>query len=317
MTRPPKLSRRRAIASTLGAIAAASYSGMAPSIAAAKPPKRGDASKIKFGLVTYMWGAGWDLPTLLANCEKAGALGVELRTEHAHGVEPTLNAAQRKEVRERFAESPIKLVGLGCNEDFHDPDAASLRQSIDRAQAFIKLSHDVGGSGVKVKPNDLPPGVPRERTIEQIGRSLNELAKFASYFDQQVRLEVHGGCAHLPTIAAIMQVADHPNAVVCWNSNPQDLEGEGLDHNFRLVQDRLGSTVHVRQLNGGAYPNARLIELLKNAHYKGWLLIEDGAVPKDVVAALQDQRRAFEKLLSHSERSEESSPTPDPSLRSG
>ena len=43
-------------------------------------------SKMKFGLVTYQWGKDWDLPTLIANCEKTKVLGVELRPEHAHGV---------------------------------------------------------------------------------------------------------------------------------------------------------------------------------------------------------------------------------------
>ena len=41
-------------------------------------------SGMKFGLVTYLWGRDWDLPTLIANCEQAGCLGVELRTTHAH-----------------------------------------------------------------------------------------------------------------------------------------------------------------------------------------------------------------------------------------
>ena len=27
---------------------------------------------MRFSLVTYMWGADWDLPTLIANCEAAG-----------------------------------------------------------------------------------------------------------------------------------------------------------------------------------------------------------------------------------------------------
>jgi len=44
-----------------------------------------------------MWGFDWKLPELLANCEKAGAEGVELRTGHAHGVEPELSAAGRRE----------------------------------------------------------------------------------------------------------------------------------------------------------------------------------------------------------------------------
>ena len=68
---------------------------------------------IRYGLVTYLWGREWDLPTLIANCEKTGVFGVELRTTHAHGVEPGLNAAQRAEVRKRFDDSPVTLVGLG------------------------------------------------------------------------------------------------------------------------------------------------------------------------------------------------------------
>ena len=52
-------------------------------------------SKMKLGLVTYQWGKDWDLPTLIANCEKTGVLGVELRTQHAHGVETSLSASQR------------------------------------------------------------------------------------------------------------------------------------------------------------------------------------------------------------------------------
>ena len=50
-------------------------------------------SKMKLGLVTYQWGKDWDLPTLIANCEKAGLQGVELRTQHAHGVETSLSAS--------------------------------------------------------------------------------------------------------------------------------------------------------------------------------------------------------------------------------
>src|SRR5665647_381133 len=67
--------------------------------------------KMKFGLVTYQWGRDWDLPTLIANCEKAGLLGVELRTEHAHKVEINLTAAQRAEVKKRFADSPVECIG--------------------------------------------------------------------------------------------------------------------------------------------------------------------------------------------------------------
>ncbi|MDD3588179.1 MAG: twin-arginine translocation signal domain-containing protein, partial [Thermoguttaceae bacterium] len=78
--------------------------------------------RIKFGLCTYLWGKDDDVPTLIANCEKAGLPGVELRVEHKHLVEPELNADQRKEVRKRFADSPFKFVGFWTNEAFHYDD---------------------------------------------------------------------------------------------------------------------------------------------------------------------------------------------------
>ncbi len=59
-------------------------------------------AKMRFGLVTYLWGQDWDLPTLIANCEKTGVLGLETRTQHARKVEPSLNAAERLEVKKRL-----------------------------------------------------------------------------------------------------------------------------------------------------------------------------------------------------------------------
>ena len=255
-------------------------------------------SKMRFGLVTYQWGNDWDLPTLLANCEKTGTLGVELRTTHKHGVEPSLNASQRREVKARFADCPVTLVGLGSAEEFHSPDPSKLAASIEATKAFIKLSHDVGGSGVKVRPNDLPEGVPHEKTIEQIGRALNEVGAYGADYGQQIRLEVHGRkTSPLPIIAAIMQVADHPNVAVCWNSNAEDFKGDGLAHNFKLVEKRLGATTHVHDLAGDSYPYAELFALLKAADYEGWILEEASSSPPDRVAALAKEREAFDALL--------------------
>ncbi|MDB4517026.1 twin-arginine translocation signal domain-containing protein, partial [Crocinitomicaceae bacterium] len=83
-------------------------------------------SKMKLGMVTYLWGKDWDLPTIIANCEQSGIEGVETRTTHAHGVEPTLSSAERKDVKKRFADSPVLFVGPGSNECFDNPDPAKV-----------------------------------------------------------------------------------------------------------------------------------------------------------------------------------------------
>ena len=255
--------------------------------------------RFAFGLVTYQWAADWDLPTLLANCEKCRVFGVELRTTHKHGVEPTLTEKQRADVRRRFAASEVTLVGLGSNERYDNPDPAVVKKAIEATKEFIILSHDVGGSGVKVKPDRFHDSVPREQTIEQIGNSLNELGEFAGGYGQQIRLEVHGGCAELPTIKAIMDVADNDNVAVCWNSNPQDLAGEGLQHNFHLVRERFGHTLHARPLDDKSYPYEDLLRLLIETDYAGWVMLEDGRVPKDVVSELARQSQLFDAMVTN------------------
>jgi sugar phosphate isomerase/epimerase len=260
---------------------------------AAKP-----GSKMRFGLVTYLWGKDWDLPTLIRNCETTNVLGVELRTKHAHGVESHLNAQQRRDVKKRFADSPVTLVGLGTNFAFHHTDPAKLAKDIEGARDYIKLSRDVGGSGVKVKPNALPDGVPIEKTIEQIGKSLNVLGRFGADYGQEIRVEVHGRkTSQLPIMKQIFDVADHQNVGVCWNCNDVDLHGKGLEYNFNLVKDRFGATVHVREFNVGQYPYQQLINLFVNMDYGGWILLEARTKPQDRVKALAEQRALFEQMV--------------------
>ncbi|MDA0833327.1 MAG: TIM barrel protein [Planctomycetota bacterium] len=260
-------------------------------------------SKMKYGLVTYLWGQDWDLPTLIANCEASGVLGVELRTTHAHGVELSLTAQERKDVKKRFDDSSVTNVGIGSNERYDSPDSAVLEKAIETTKDFLILSHDIGTSGVKVKPDRFYEDVPREKTIAQIGASLNTLGKFAAELGQEVRLEVHGQAAAPPVIRQIIDIADHPHVKVCWNSNPTDLEGEGLEFNFNILKDDFGATCHVHQFDDKSYPYAELMKLLVAMDYDGWLLLEAGDAPEDRIAGLKHQLALFHELRKQAQSS--------------
>ena len=293
MTNQP---RRQFLKKTLLATAGIGY---LPNLANAAYAPNKSAKGMRFGLVTYLWGKDMDLPTLLDVCEKSGVLGVELRTQHAHGVEPELSKLQRAEVRKRFADSPVELVGYGSNAQYHENDPAKVKANIALTKEYLSLMHDCGGSGVKVKPNGFVNDVPREKTIEQIGLSLNEVAKFGEELGQEIRVEVHGrGTSELPVVRDIFKVATHPNATVCWNSNDVDLDGAGLGENFDMVKDRFGSTVHIRELNVGNYPYPELMQKFNEMDYQGWILLEARTNPADKISALIEQRKIFERMIS-------------------
>ena len=250
---------------------------------------------MQLGLVTYMWGAEWDLPTVIKNLQLTGFAGVELRSGHKHGVEPSLSADERKRVAAQFADSGIELVGLGSACEYHSPDAAVVRKNIEETKAFIKLCHDCGGTGVKVRPNGLPKDVPVQKTLEQIGKALNEIAAFGEGYGVAIRLEVHGpGTSKLEYIKTIMDAADHPGATVCWNCNPSDLDGAGLKHNFALVKDRLG-TIHIHDLIS-SYPWPELFGLLKAANFEGWTLVEEGSPTADPIRVMRYYRLLWERM---------------------
>ena len=228
---------------------------------------------MKLGLVTYNMAKDWDVATIIERCKATGFEGVELRTTHAHGVEVSLSAAERKEVRKRFEDSPVRIAGLGSIFEYHAADPAVLRQNIEGTKAYVKLACDVGAPGVKVRPNGFPEGVPREKTIEQIGLALRECGAFAKDYGVQVRLEVHGReTCHPANIRRMLDAADHDNVFACWNSNAQDVVEGSVRQSFDLLRQKIG-LVHINELHT-AYPWKELFRLLRWHGYGGYCLAE-------------------------------------------
>ena len=249
---------------------------------------------MRIGLVTYNLAKDWDLETIIRNCEEAKFEGVELRSTHAHGVEVDLTAKERAEVKRRFDDSSVTLCQLGSAFEFHSRDPEKVRRNVEGTKQYVKLAHDVGAEGVKVRPNGLQTkhGVPVERTLEQIGTSLRECGEFAEDYGVQIRVEVHGSeTSRLDYIQAIMEVADHDNVYVNWNSNQTDLQYGTLEENFRRVQGKIAH-VHMRDLYIEEYPWRELFALLKGIGYTGFCCAEIPA-SSDPVRVMKYYRALF------------------------
>ena len=287
-------SRRQFLAGTLAAAGAC-----AVGLAAEKTPaveKR--FGNIRLGLATYTWGKDWDLPALIENLPKAGVYGVELRTSFgwAHGVEITLTTKQRAEVKKRFADSPVELVALACSERMDWPDPKRLKKAVEAAKAHIKLSRDVGSRSLRIFPNTFHKNVPREKTIAQVARAADEVGAYAAGLGQQVDIEAHGPAGELPTMAAIMKLVKQPNVRVRLNSDSRDTKGKGFDANFKMVANRLAKTVHIHNLKS-KFPYQRQCELLVEAGWEGWILMENSEKVPDRIEAMIEQRQIWEKMM--------------------
>jgi sugar phosphate isomerase/epimerase len=233
----------------------------------------------QLGIVTYNIAKDWDLPTIIARLEKLGYAGVELRTSHAHKVEVNLTKVEREEVRKRFDDSPVDLAGLGSAFEYQAADPAVVRKNIEETKEYVRLAHDIGAPGVKVRPNGIPRGANLDQTLRQIGRALHEVGEDALGFGIEIRVEVHGAITQeLKHFARIMQYADHPNVYACWNSNATDVVNGSIKQSFALVAPKVHE-VHLRDLTDAAYPWRELFALLAAQNFNGFTLAEISESP--------------------------------------
>ncbi len=259
------MNRRHFFLSTAAASAAFTASASAPSTA---------GPGFHLGCITYNTLKDYDVETIIRVLEGAGFEGVELRTGHKHGVEPSISQEERLKVRRRFEQSKIRLVSYGTTCRFQSPDAAERNQQVDIGKQFVDLAHDTGAIGIKIQPMGFAEGVSKETTIQYFGTSLHELGDYGATKGVEIWMEVHGkGTSDPPVAAAIVRTAAHKNVGVCWNSNPQDLTNGSVKESFDLLRHWIRS-VHIHELSSDAYPYRELFSLLREMKFKRYTFAE-------------------------------------------
>ncbi len=280
-------------AAALGAAATGALSR--PRLARAADDDAGP--RIHLGLVTYMVGAKMKLPTLIETCEAGGMEGVELRSTHAHGVEPDISKARRREVVAMFADTPIRLYALGSACEYHSPDPKVVAKNIDETKRFVDLAAGLGCWGVKIRPNGLPKEVPEEKTLAQIAEAIRTCAAYAAPRKVTLFIECHGrGTSRPDRMASIIRQVDHPAACLCWNCNGVDVEDGSIRRYFKLCEPHI-QHVHIHTLTQKSYPWEELFRLLKAAHFHRFTMIETHYKGDDPVAFLKAQRAEWERLV--------------------
>jgi len=236
--------------------------------------------KFKLGTITYNIGAACDLATLLAVCKTTHYDYVELRTTHAHKVEPDLSTEARRQVKRQFEDAGVRLWSFGTVCEFQSPEPGVVKTQIESCRAFCQLAAEVGAQGVKVRPNGLPKGVETEKTLEQIGKALQECGRAAEDCGVEIWVEVHGGgTQNPPNMRRILDHCGHPKVGICWNSNPTDVKEGSIREAFELLKKDIRSC-HITEL-WSDYPYRELFAGFRSIGYDRVTFMEVAGVPEE------------------------------------
>ena len=230
---------------------------------------------MRLGAVTYNLLKDWDVDTIIKNLGANGFEAVELRTGHKHGVEPSIDAKARADIRTKFERSKVRLLSFGSTCEFQAPEEEVRKKNVDEGKRFVELAHDTGAWAVKVRPNGLPAGIPQEKTIANIAAALRELGDYGARYGVEIWMEVHGRETQVPNIsAAIMRETKNANVGLCWNSNPTDVVNGSVKDTFQLLKPWI-KNCHINELVSG-YPYREFFGLLREAKYDRYTLCEAG-----------------------------------------
>ncbi len=248
---------------------------------------------LKLGVMTYTLAEHWDIDTIIKNLTETGYQSVELRTTHAHGIEVSLSAAERAEVKKKFEDSALEEISYASAFQYHFADQTEVKKHIEGTKECVLLAEDIGATSIRVFPNALVEGIPEDQTLQQIAKALAEVGKFGYDHGVKIKVCVHGNkTARVPIIKKIIDYSESPHVYVNWNCNLSDTEGEGLEYNFNSIKDRIIS-LHMHELWTADYPYRQLFKLLADSGFTGYCNAEISGNKEDPIRLMRYYRALF------------------------
>ncbi len=233
----------------------------------------------------------WSFDKIIEFGSKHGYQGIEIRgiqRELDLTKSPAFNSpAAIAESRKKANDHSLKFVGLGSSAALHHKETAERKKALDEAKRFIELAHALGCGSVRVFPNNLPAGVPKEETLQLISAGLTELGAVAKGSGVKVLMETHGDLIYAQDIAKVMTAAgNQDNIGLVWDiSNMWSVTKESPTMVYGLIKKWI-LHIHLKDLknvNGkdqytlfgdGEVPAFEAIDLLAKNRYPGFYSFE-------------------------------------------
>lgn len=222
------------------------------------------------------------LEQVLQTAELYGYDGVEFRLDakHAHGVEVTATAAERRAMREQIRASGVAACCLATSVRYADPaaEAEMVKQTLDR----IDLAADVGAPAIRVFGGQIPAGLSREAAVAHVAKCLRAVADRAAERKVSVCLETHDDWCDPAHVAEVLKRVDHPWIACNWDvMHPVRMGFATVTRSFEILQPWIrhthlhdgvgGKNLKLVPIGTGDIDHKTFVRCLKSMHYKGYL----------------------------------------------
>ena len=207
--------------------------------------------------------------------------GIEPRLDarHAHGVEVSAAPEQRRSIREQVADSGVQISCLATSLSYADP--AKSDEMVGQTHERIDLAGDLGVPVIRVFGGKIPEGISREQAIEQLVRSLGEVADHARERGVTICMETHDDWCDPAHVAAVLGRVSHAAVGANWDiMHPVRRGAATMDSAFEAlkpwirhlhIHDGTRTDSKLAPIGTGDIDHRRAIQLLKTVDYGGFI----------------------------------------------
>ncbi len=269
-----KTNRRTMLLSSLGALACHAITG------AIEPLNRKGKPRLRLSLAAYSFRDQFKdpklmtLPRFIDMCADEGLEGTEL-TSYYFPPEPSpeflLSLKRQAHLR------GVAVSGTSVGNNFALPDGPERDREIASVKQWIDRAAILGAPHIRVFAGS-PKGISQEEGIQQVVKAFKETCAYAGTAGIFLGLENHGGVVATPEgMLEIIKAVDSP-----WFGVNLDTGNFHSDDPYaelvRIAPYAVNVQVKVEMKRGKNPPEPvdlpRLIRLLKDANYQGFVVLE-------------------------------------------
>jgi sugar phosphate isomerase/epimerase len=247
----------------------------------------------------------WTFQEVVDAAVRHGYHGIEFRCDatHAHGVEVSSDAQQRREIRDALEDAGVAPCCLATSLRF------ALESALEEAPARIDLAAEIGCPALRVFCGPPPEGLYAHDLHHRVAKHLREVAPRAQQAGVELWLETHDTFCRAADAAEAVRLADHPSIGINYDNMHPFRKGESVAATFAELSGLIRHThfhdainhpeqVVIKPLGEGQLPMDEMFEGLVTSGFAGYLSGEwfGTMYGEDPDASLERFKRDMETL---------------------
>lgn len=305
------VSRREAM--RFVAAAAAAAWGIGPSLSnAAVPPQRNGKSHMKLSLAAYSFNrwlpkswkpdqladARFTLEKFIDFCAEQDLDGCELT---AYYFPKEITNDYLMSLKERSFRLGLDISGTAIGNDFCLPEGEARERNLKMCRDWIDYSAALGAPAIRIFAGTVPKGESEDAARERCIAGINQSLDYAATKGVCLALENHGGITATPDqmLKIIDGVKPSPWFGVNFDGGNFSTADPYADL-ARIAPYAINAQIKVEVSPNGKKELAdlgRVVKILKDAHYRGFLVLEYEAA-QDPLEAIPNHLKKLRELIS-------------------